>query len=83
MTPEEDKIFRAFSECQLAPLEGVPTYEYMANLNVYLNSCSSVVACKLGCGMLGYLVLMAQPAVFFSTPPGLYQNLILNIENIY
>ena len=37
MKPEEDKIFGAFSECPLAPLEGVPTYEYMSNLNVYLN----------------------------------------------
>ena len=64
MTPEEDKIFGAFSEYPLAPLEGVPTYEYMTNLNVYLNSCSSAVYCTLGCGTLGYLVLTAQPAVF-------------------
>ena len=64
MTPEEDKIFGAFSECPLAPLEGVPTYEYMTNLNVYLNSCSSAVDCTLGCGTLRYLVLTAQPAVF-------------------
>ena len=39
-------------------------YEYMANLNVYLNSCSSVVDCTLGYGTLGYLVLTAQTAVF-------------------
>ena len=64
MTPEEDKIFGAFSECPLAPLEGVPTYEYMTNLNVYLNSCSSAVDCTLGCGTLGYLVLTSQPAIF-------------------
>ena len=64
MTPEEDKIFGAFSECLLAPLEGVPTYEYMTNLNVYLNSCSPAVDCILGCGTLEYLVLTAQPAVF-------------------
>ena len=64
MTPEEDKIFGALSECPLAPLEGVPTYEYMTNLNFYLNSCSSAVDCTLGFGTLGYLVLMAQPAVF-------------------
>ena len=64
MTPEEDNIFGAFSECPLAPLEGVPTYEYMTNLNVYLNLCSSAVNFTLGCGTLGYLVLMAQPAVF-------------------
>ena len=64
MTPEEDKIFGVFSEFPLAPLEGVPTYEYMTNLNVYLNSCSSAVDCTLGCGTLGYLVLTAQPSVF-------------------
>ena len=64
MTPEQDKIFGKFSECPLAPLEVVPTYEYMTNLNVYLNSYLSGVDCMLGCGTLGYLVLTAQPAVF-------------------
>ena len=64
MTPEEDKIFGAFLECPLAPPEGVPTYEYMTNLNLYLNSCSSAVDCTLGCGTLEYLVLTDQPAVF-------------------
>ena len=64
MTPEEDNIFGAFTECPLAPLEGVPTYEYMKKKNIYLNSCLSAVDCTLGCGALGYLVLTAQPAVF-------------------
>ena len=64
MTPEEDKIFGAFSECPLAPLEGVPTYKYMMNLNVYLNWCSSEVDCTLGWGTLGYLVFTAQADVF-------------------
>ena len=64
MTPEEDNIFGAFTECPLAPLEGVPTYKYMTNLNVYLNSCSSAVDFTLGCGTLGYLVLTAHPAIF-------------------
>ena len=81
MTPEEDRIFGAFSECPLAPLEGVHMYEYMTKLNVYLNSCLSVVDCTLWCGTLGYLVLTAQPAVFnthcvtkFVTPrnPGIH-----------
>ena len=81
MTPEEYKIFGAFSECPLVPLEGVPTYEYMTNLNVYLNSYLSEVDCTLGCGTLGYLVLTDQPAVFnthyitkFITPrnPGIH-----------
>ena len=62
--PEDNKIFGVFSECPLAPLEGVPTYEYMTNLNVYLNSCSSALDCMFGWDTLVYLVLMAQPAVF-------------------
>ena len=64
MTPKEDKIFGAFSECPLVPLEGIPTYEYMTNLNVYPNSCLSAVDCTLGYGTLGYLVLTDQPTVF-------------------
>ena len=64
MTPKEDNIFGSFTECSLATLEGVPTYDYMTNLNVYLNSCSSAVDCTLGCSTLGYLVLTAQPVVF-------------------
>ena len=64
MTPEEDKIFGAFSECPQAPIEGVPTYEYMTNLNVYLNLCLSAVDCNFVYGTLGYLVLKAHTAVF-------------------
>ena len=64
MTPKEDNILGVFLECPLAPLEGVPTYEYMTNLNVYLNLCLLAVDCTLGCGTLGYLVLTDQPAVF-------------------
>ena len=64
MTPEEDKMFGEFSECPLAPHEGVPTYEYKTNLNIYLNSCSSEIYCTLGCGTLEHLILAAQPAVF-------------------
>ena len=84
MTPQEDKIFGAFSECPLAPLEGVPTYEYITNLNVYLNSFSSAVDCTLVCVTLGYLVLTAQPAVFnthcgteFVTPRNLGIHLVI------
>ena len=64
MTSEEDNIFGAFTECPLAPLEGVTTYKYMKNLNVYLNLCLSTVNCTLVCGTLGYLVLISQPDVF-------------------
>ena len=51
-------------ECQLAPLEGVPTYEYTTNFNVYLNLFLFAVNCMLWCGTLWYLVLTAQPSVF-------------------
>ena len=64
MTPEKNKIFGAFSECPLAPLEVVPTYKYMKNIKVYMNLCSSAVDYTLGCGTLGYLVLTAQPTIF-------------------
>ena len=62
-------------------MQGVPTYEYMTNLNVYLNLCLPAVDCTLGCRTLGYLVLTSQPAVFnthcvteFITPrnPGIH-----------
>ena len=81
MTRKEDKIFGAFTECLLAPLEGVPTYEYTTNFNVYLNLCSSATDCMLGCGALGYLVLTVHTSVFnthcgtaFSVPtnPGIH-----------
>ena len=64
MASDEDKIYSAFAECPLAPLQGLPTYEYLTALNVYLNSCSSSVPCALGCGTLGFLVLTAQPSIF-------------------
>ena len=64
MMPKEDKIFVAFTELPLAPFKGVPTYEYMTNLNIYLNSCYSAVDCTIVCGTLGYLFLTAQLAVF-------------------
>ena len=64
MTPEEDKIFGALTEYPLAPLEGVPTYQYISFFKVYLNFFSPAVNCTLGCGTLGYLVLTEQPSVF-------------------
>ena len=75
-TPEENKILGAFTERKLVPLEGVPTYEYMTNMNLCLNSCSSAVNCTLGCGTLGYLVLTAHPAVF--SPPLRHSNYSTN-----
>ena len=39
MTPEEDKILGALSECPLAPLEGVPTYNYMIRARQHFFVC--------------------------------------------
>ena len=38
MTPKEDKIFGAFLECPLAPLEDVPTYKYMTGYSLLRRS---------------------------------------------
>ena len=62
--PEEDNISGAFTECQLTTLKGLPTYEYMPNLNDNLNPCSSEVNFMQGCGTLVYLVLRSQPNPF-------------------
>ena len=59
-----DKASFAFTECPLAPLQGIPTYSYLSELNSYMNACTSDVHSNLGCGTLGYLVLSAPPATF-------------------
>ena len=38
--------------------------EYLAKLNIYLNSCSASVHSNLGCGTLRHLPLTAPPAVY-------------------
>ena len=55
LTSEKDKIYRGFTEFPIAPLQGVPTYDYMTDLNVYLKACSSSVNCALGAGRWGIL----------------------------
>ena len=64
MTSSEDTIYSRFSECTVAPLDSIPTYEYLTELNTYLNSCSASVHSNGGCGTLGYLVLTAPVAVY-------------------
>ena len=59
-----ETVISSFSECPLPPLEGIPTHDYLTNVNSYLNLCAASVHSKLGNGQLGYLVLMAQPATF-------------------
>ena len=64
MTSSEDTIYARFSECTVAPLDSIPTYDYLTELNTYLNSCSASVHSNGGCGTLGYLVLIAPAAVY-------------------
>ena len=64
MASSYETIFANFTECPLAPLEDIPTYNYLTELNAYLNACSASVPSDLGCGTLGYLVLTTSPAVF-------------------
>ena len=64
MPSDAETIYDGFTECPLAPLEGVPTYEFLTDLNLYLNACSSGIHSHRGCGTLGYFVLTAQPPVF-------------------
>ena len=64
MASSYETIFANFTECPIAPLEDIPTYDYLTELNAYLNACSASVHSDLGCGTLGYLVLTTNPAVF-------------------
>ena len=64
MSTSHETIFASFTECSIAPLESIPTYDYLTELNAYLNACSSSVHSNLGCGTLGYLALTASPTVF-------------------
>ena len=69
MTTLTEKILSTFPECPIAPLEGVPTHTYMAEVNGFLNACATYVHCNLGNGTVGYLVLTAQPASFLIASP--------------
>ena len=69
MTTLTETILSTFSECPIAPLEGVPTHTYMTELNGFLNACAASVHCNLGNGTVGYLVLTAQPASFQIASP--------------
>ena len=62
-------ILSTFPECPIAPLEGVPMHTYMTEVNGFLNACSAPVHCYLGNGIVGYLVLTAQPASFLIVSP--------------
>ena len=61
-----DTILSTFSECTLAPCEGIPNHGYLTAINMYLNQCSSGIHSNLGDGTLGYLILTATPVVYAS-----------------
>ena len=69
MTTLIETILSTFSECPIAPLEGVPTHTYMKEVNGFLNACAASVYCNFGNGTVGYLVLTAQPASFQIASP--------------
>ena len=62
MKTSTETILSTFTECPIAPLEGVPTHTYKTEINGFLNACASSVHYNLGNGTVGYLVLTAQPA---------------------
>ena len=64
MTFSEYGIYSRFSECTIAPLDTIPTYQYLTELIAYLNACSASVHSNGGCGTLEYLVLTAPAAVY-------------------
>ena len=63
-TSQDRAILAQLPDCPLAPLEGLPNYTYLTELNIYLNACTSDIFTNGGCGMLGYLVLTAPPETF-------------------
>ena len=69
MTTLTETILSTFPECPIAPLEGVPTHTYMAEVNGFLNACAASVHGNLGNGTVGYLVLTEQPASFQIASP--------------
>ena len=56
MKMTSDTIYSSFSECPIAPLEGLPTIDYLSTMGAYLNSESSNIQSNLGNGILGHMV---------------------------
>ena len=57
MASSHETVFENFTECPIAPLEDIPTYNYLTELNAYLNACLVSMHSDLGYRTLGYLVL--------------------------
>ena len=59
-----DSIYSSFSECPLAPLQGLPTIDYLSTMRAYLNRKISNIQSDLGNETLDHMVITAAPAVF-------------------
>jgi len=59
-----DTTYNSFSECPIAPLEGLPSIDYLSTMGTYLNGKSSNIQSDLGNGNLGHMVSTAVQAVF-------------------
>ena len=67
-----DRLYSLFSECPLAPLQGLPKIDYLSTMGAYLNGETSNIQSDLGNGQLGHMVITAVPAVFALQCPGGY-----------
>jgi len=73
-----ENITEGFNFPQIPPIVGQPCYEIIAELQLKLNANAVSVQSNLGCGQLGHLWLIVQPAVYatisivsFIPPPNL------------
>ena len=64
MSTSEDTIYANFAPCPLVPCNGIPSREFLLDVNKYINEQTVDVFSFRGCGTLGHLVLSAQPTVF-------------------
>jgi hypothetical protein len=59
-----DRIVEGFPHPIIQPINGIPNYEAIAELNLQLNANAASVQSNVGNGQLGLLALTASPAVY-------------------
>ena len=64
MPTSMDKLVEAFPQLNIPPIVGVPTYETISEVIIMLSYNAASVSTNLGCGTLGYLVLVVTPAMY-------------------
>ena len=64
MPTEIEKIVEGFPHPNIIPIQGVPTFETIADLNLQLNTNAVAVQSNLGDGQLGLLFLTVSPAEY-------------------